>query len=144
MWDLQLSLDDQEKIRQDLRLQRDQEPQPISVEEFAESTGLKKMLVLRTLTQLKPENTELRAFLQNEENRIRFQGHSQITESVVERITKMRPLNTKVHDPLGIYKPGDMFYVDENDRLAAYYPVLTLVPSFLLILIVTLMVILGR
>jgi hypothetical protein len=104
--------------------------------EFADYIEIKPMLVARKLAEIRPEDQVLLSLIEQIEREIKYFGRNRIPNEVMEGIPAMSALRPREHDPLGVYRPGDMWYVDENHAWARYFPVLILVPISLLILLV--------
>lgn len=103
---------------------------------FANQIEIKPMLVARSLSGMRPEDTDLHGLIDQIEREIKYFGHNRIPNEVMEGVPVMSALRPREHDPLGVYRPGDMWYVDENHPWAKYFPVLILVPLTVLVLLV--------
>jgi hypothetical protein len=126
-------------VHERLMLSQIQSPTDLTVESFSQSFGLMPMLVARTLSDARPEDHSLSSLIATNEFLIKTLGKSRLSRSTVEggfiKIDKFWRNN----DPLGVYKPGDMFYVDDNHPWMPYFPLLILVPSALLTLLLMLL-----
>lgn len=126
-------------VHERLMLSQIQSPTDLTVESFSQSFGLMPMLVARTLSHVRPEDHSLSSLIATNEFLIKTFGKSRVSRNTVEggfiKIDKFWRNN----DPLGVYKPGDMFYVDDNHPWMPYFPLLILVPSAFLTLLLMLM-----
>lgn len=116
-------------IHERLMLSTMHEPREISVEKFAHNFRLKPMLVARTLSELRPEDNSLRSLISTNEFLIKTFGKKRLTKESVEGAMVITHKFWRNNDPLGVYKPGDMFYVDDNHPWMPYFPILILAPT---------------
>ena len=116
-------------IHERLMLSTMQEPRGISVENFAHNFRLKPMLVARSLSDLRPEDNSLKSLIATNEFLIKTFGRKRLSREAVEGAMVVTHKFWRNNDPLGVYKPGDMFYVDDNHPWMPYFPVLILAPS---------------
>jgi hypothetical protein len=101
----------------------------VSVGRFSEEFGLMPMLVARNLSDIRPEDHSLMSLISTNELLIKTFGKSRMSREVVEGgYVKMEKF-WRTNDPLGVYRPGDMFYVDENHPWMPYFPLLILGPT---------------
>lgn len=109
---------------------------PQTVQEFASNHGLMPMLVARTLSELRPEDNSLQSLVSTNEFLIKTFGKKRISREAVEGDLLKMDKFWKSNDPLGIYRPGDLFYVDDNHPWRNYFPILILAPTAILTFIV--------
>jgi hypothetical protein len=106
-----------------------------TVGELAVANEVKPMRIAQELVELRPNDSTLRDLVRTSETLILKYGTSHLSPEAVAESLKPSDKFWRNHDPLGVYRPGDMFYVDHNDKMARYYPVLILVPTAAAILI---------
>jgi hypothetical protein len=106
-----------------------------TIGEYANANGLKPMRVAQELITLRPADTELKALVKNLERHILRYGTTRITAETVEGDLQNFDKFWRNNDPLGVYQPGDMFYVDPNHPWRRIFPALILVPTAAAILI---------
>ena len=108
----------------------------VTVGRFSQEYGLMPMLVARTLSNLRPEDTGLSSLISTNEFLIKTFGKGRISRNMVEGSYVKTEKFWRNNDPLGVYQPGDMFYVDDNHPWMPYFPILILAPTvFVLFLI---------
>lgn len=116
-------------VHQKLMLSEMQAPRELTIDDFSQNFRLMPMLVARTLLDVRPEDQSLRSIVATNEFLIKTFGKSRVSRGAVEggfvKIDKFWRNN----DPLGVYRPGDMFYVDDNHPWMQIFPLLILAPT---------------
>ena len=116
-------------VHEQLMLSPMQAPRELTIEDFSQNFRLMPMLVARTLLDVRPEDQSLRSVVATNEFLIKAFGKNRVSRDTVEggfvKIDKFWRNN----DPLGVYRPGDMFYVDDNHPWMPYFPLLILAPT---------------
>lgn len=110
-------------------------PQSFTVSAFAEGFGLKPMLVARTLSDYRREDTNLSSLIATNEFLIKNFGKKRYSREFVEGRMLTMDRFWRNNDPLGVYRPGDMFYVDDNHPWMKLFPFLILVPTMAALLL---------
>lgn len=105
-----------------------------TVSDFAANNGLKPLLVARTLSQLRPADEELPQLISSTEFIIKNFGKKRLTREICEADVLSIKGFWRNNDPLGVYQPGDMFYIDPNHPWRPYFPILILVPLAVVLL----------
>jgi len=116
-------------VHQRLMLSEMQSPRELTIEVFAQNFRLMPMLVARTLLDIRPEDQSLKSVVSTNEFLIKTFGKSRVGRDVVEGGYVKMDKFWRNNDPLGVYRPGDMFYVDDNHPWMPYFPLLILAPS---------------
>lgn len=116
-------------VYQRLMLAEMDAPSGVSIGMFSQSLGLKPMLVARTLSDLRPEDQSLRSLISTNEFLIKTFGKGRISRNMVEGGYIKTEKFWRNNDPLGVYQPGDMFYVDDNHPWMSFFPILILAPT---------------
>lgn len=106
-----------------------------SVQQFADSYGLMPMLVARTLSEARPEDNSLRSLIATNEFLIKTFGKKRISREAVEGDLLKMDKFWRSNDPLGVYRPGDLFYVDDDHPWRDFFPLLILVPTAIALLL---------
>jgi hypothetical protein len=125
----EMSLTEASYIHEQLMLSPMQAPKDLTVETFSQNFRLMPMLVARTLSDIRPEDHSLRSLITTNEFLIKTFGKSRVSRSVLEGGYIKTEKFWRNNDPLGVYQPGDMFYVDENHPWMPIFPLLILAPS---------------
>ena len=118
-------------------------PRDVTIEEFSQNFRLMPMLVARTLSGIRPEDHSLQSLIKTNEFLILTFGKSRLSRSAVEGGFMKTDKLWRNNDPLGVYQPGDMFYVDDNHPWMPIFPWLILAPSAFLTLLLMLMVMIN-
>ncbi|HLO98059.1 MAG TPA: hypothetical protein VK171_05645 [Fimbriimonas sp.] len=105
-----------------------------TVAQFAANNGVKPLLVARTLSQLRPADEQLPQLINSTEFIIKNFGKKRLTREIGEADVLSIKGFWRNNDPLGVYQPGDMFYIDPNHPWRPYFPILILVPLGLALL----------
>jgi len=111
-------------------------PHDSSVGDFADNYRLMPMLVARTLSEIRPNDTSLHGLISTNEFLIKTFGKGRISRNMVEGGFVRTEKFWRNNDPLGVYRPGDMFYVDDNHPLMPYFPILILAPTAFVVFMV--------
>lgn len=106
-----------------------------TVQQFADSYGLMPMLVARTLSEARPEDNSLRSLIATNEFLIKTFGKKRISREAVEGDLLKMDKFWRSNDPLGVYRPGDLFYVDDDHPWRDFFPLLILVPTAIALLL---------
>ena len=131
----ELNPDEAAYIHERLMLAPMVQPAKSNIGHFSESFQLMPMLVARTLSEIRPEDSVLSSLISSNEFLIKTFGKKRLTREAVEGAMVVTHKFWRNNDPLGVYKPGDMFYVDDNHRWMRYFPIMILAPSaFVLVL----------
>ena len=120
-------------VHERLILSTMQSPREISVGSFAQNFRLMPMLVARTLSEIRPEDNGLSSLVATNEFLIKTFGKGRISKNMVEGALYKTEKFWRNNDPLGVYRPGDMFYVDDNHPWMPYFPIMILAPTAFLI-----------
>ncbi|MBI1331625.1 MAG: hypothetical protein JST12_00775 [Armatimonadetes bacterium] len=131
---VRMNSDEVNWIYQRLALHALDDPRPQTVAEFSEGHGFMPMLVARTLNERRPEDTGLTSLIATNEFLIKNFGKNRLSHEFVEGMIRKMDLYWRGNDPLGVYQPGDMFYVDDDHPLRDFFPVLILAPVGMLAL----------
>lgn len=115
-------------VHERLMLSPMQSPRDVTIDEFSRSFRLMPMLVARTLLEIRPDE-QLSATVTTNEFLIKTFGKNRVSRDVVEGGFAKIEKFWRHNDPLGIYQPGDMFYVDDNHPWMRYFPILVLAPT---------------
>jgi hypothetical protein len=116
-------------VHQRLMVTEMQVPRESTIGDFAQDFQVMPMLVARTLLDARPEDQSLRSIVATNEFLIKTFGKSRVGREVVEGGYVKMDKFWRNNDPLGVYRPGDMFYVDDNHPWMPYFPLLILAPS---------------
>jgi hypothetical protein len=116
-------------VHEKLMLSPMQAARDFTIADFSQSFRLMPMLVARTLSDVRPEDHSLRSLIATNEFLIKTFGKSRVSRDVVEGGFVKVDKFWRNNDPLGVYRPGDMFYVDDNHPWMPIFPLLILVPS---------------
>jgi hypothetical protein len=109
-----------------------------SVGTLADGLGMKPLLVARRVLELRGgTDTELASAIDRNDFLIKKLGTARLSAEMVAGDRRLMDKFWRNNDPLGVYRPGDMFYVDDNHPWMPYFPILILAPSALLALVVT-------
>lgn len=102
----------------------------------AEDLGMKPLLVARAVSEIRGDSDrELAAAIKRNDFLIGRLGTARLSPEVVSGDRRLLDKFWRHNDPLGVYRPGDMWYVDENHKWMPYFPILILVPTALLVLV---------
>jgi hypothetical protein len=108
----------------------------VTVGSLADDLGMKPLMVARAVSELRGESDrELVAAIKRNDFLIKKLGTARLSAEVVAGDRRLMDKFWRNNDPLGVYRPGDMWYVDENHKLMPYFPILILVPTALLVLV---------
>ena len=116
-------------VHEQLLLSAMHEPREISIEKFAHNFRLKPMLVARSLSEMRPDDQGLQHLIKTNEFLIKTFGRKRLSRDAVEGAMVITHKFWRNNDPLGVYKPGDMFYIDDNHPWMPYFPLMILAPS---------------
>jgi hypothetical protein len=107
-----------------------------TVGSLANDLGMKPLLVARAVSELRGESDrELVAAIKRNDYLISKVGTARLSAEAAAGDRRLMDKFWRSTDPLGVYRPGDMWYVDENHKWMPYFPILILVPTALLILV---------
>lgn len=108
----------------------------VTVGSLAEELGMKPLMVARAISDLRGDSDrELVAAIKRNDFLIKKLGTARLSAEVVSGDRRLMDKFWRNNDPLGVYRPGDMWYVDENHKLMPYFPILILVPTAVLVLV---------
>jgi len=111
------------------------DPRTQTIQQFAEQNGFMPMLVARTLAEHRHNDNSLNSLIATNEFLIKTFGKNRLSREAVEGDLMKMDKFWRHNDPLGVYQPGDMFYVDDNHPWRQVFPILILAPTaFVLIL----------
>lgn len=110
-------------------------PQPQTVQQFAKRNGLMPMLVARTLAEYRETDHSLNSLIATNEFLIKSFGKNRLSREFVEGTLVKADKFWRHNDPLGVYQPGDMFYVDDNHPWRQIFPILILAPTAFVLLL---------
>ena len=122
-------------VHQHLLLEIHPDPRPQSVDQFARGHALMPMLVARSLSDQRPNDQALSSLIATNEFLIKSFGKKSMPREFVEGTLVKSDKFWRHNDPLGVYQPGDMFYVDDNHPLRNWFPVLILAPTAFVVLL---------
>lgn len=105
-----------------------------TVAQFAANNGVKPLLVARVLSSLRPDDEQLPRLINSTEFVIKNFGKKRLSREIVEGDVRRLDKFWRSNDPLGVYQPGDMFYVDDNHPWRQHFPVLILLPLGIVLL----------
>ena len=100
-----------------------------SVGDFARIYGFMPMMVARHVAEYRQNDSSLNALISTNEFLIKNFGKKRLSHEFVEGTLRKSDKFWRNNDPLGVYQPGDMFYVDDNHPWRDYFPLLILVPT---------------
>ncbi|MDH4387552.1 MAG: hypothetical protein QE269_02365 [Fimbriimonas sp.] len=107
-----------------------------TVGSLAEELGMKPLLVARAVSELRGDSDqELVTAIKQNDFLIKKLGTARLSAEVVSGDRRLMDKFWRNNDPLGVYRAGDMWYVDENHKWMPYFPILILVPTALLVLV---------
>jgi len=97
---------------------------------LAADLGMKPLLVARVISDLRGgSDPELDHAIKHNDFLIKKLGTARLSAEVVAGDRRLLDKFWRNNDPLGVYRPGDMWYVDENHKWMPYFPILILVPA---------------
>lgn len=107
-----------------------------TISSVADDLGMKPLLVARTVSELRGESDgELVAAIKRNDFLIKKLGTARLSPEAVAGDRRLMDKFWRSNDPLGVLRPGDMWYVDENHKWIRYFPILILLPTFVLMLV---------
>jgi hypothetical protein len=107
-----------------------------TVGSLANDLGMKPLMVARAISELRGESDgELVAAIRRNDCLISKVGTARLSAEALAGDRRLMDTFWRQNDPLGVYRPGDMWYVDENHKWLPYFPILILVPTALLVLV---------
>jgi hypothetical protein len=101
----------------------------VTINRFSNEYGLMPMLVARTLADIRPSDSNLNSLISTNEFLIKTFGKNRVSRDAVEGGMMKLDRFWRNNDPLGVYQPGDMFYVDDNHPWMPYFPILIFAPT---------------
>lgn len=108
----------------------------LTIGSVAEDLGMKPLLVARAISEeRRGEDLELVAAIKRNDFLIARVGTARLSPEVVAGDRRLFDKFWRNNDPLGVYRPGDMWYVDEHLPWMPYFPFLILVPAAVLALV---------
>ncbi len=106
-----------------------------TVGSLADALCAKPLRVANVLLEHRGQDDRLKALVDQNEFLIKKLGSARLSAEVVAGDRRLLDKFWRNNDPLGVYKPGDMFYVDEHHKMMPFFPVLVLVPAAILALV---------
>lgn len=100
-----------------------------SVSDFSRVYGFMPMMVARHVADYRRNDSSLNTLISTNEFLIKNFGKKRLSHEFVEGTLRKSDKFWRSNDPLGVYQPGDMFYVDDNHPWRDYFPLLILVPT---------------
>ena len=125
----EMTADETSYVYERLILSSNPNPHHQSIHQFASHNNLMPMLVARTVAENRQSDTTLNSLIATNEFLIRSFGKKRTSREFVEAAMAKTSSFWRNGDPLGVYQPGDMFYVDENHPLRQWFPWLILAPT---------------
>lgn len=130
-----LSVDEQRLLLVEIQKHSSSLISPCTIDSFCREYEVRPMLVARLLVSIRGSDHQLAEAVAEIERNIKYFGRDRIPNEVMEGKPIMSAFRPREHDPLGVYRPGDLWYVDENHPWSKYFPVLILAPLGVLLLL---------
>lgn len=103
---------------------------------MAEDLQMKPMLVARAVSDIRGDtDRELVAAIKRNDFLIKKLGTARLSAEVVSGDRRLFDKFWRNNDPLGVLRPGDMWYVDEHHKWMPYFPILILAPLAVLVIV---------